>query len=228
MLLLAGCNTYTPPATTTTNPNPDTNTSPSISGTPEENLNGNLNTGNQTNGQNTTSQPSETTNNGQTTPKLQTFQSSKYKFQFQYPQEFALTTARYGNLNDKVIQVEMSSDNYPNTNFNDAGFAVTASPAQSQNQCLTASKPEGSSDFSNTTTINGIKFYWTNGTGAGAGNLYDSKIYRTYNKNTCLEISETVHTSNLGNYTPGTVQEVNKDPIWQKLDGILQTFKFTS
>jgi hypothetical protein len=87
--------------------------------------------------------------------------------------------------------------------------------------------PDGGNGFKDTVTINGVKFYWTNGTGAGAGNLYDSKIYRNFTSPNCLEFSVTIYTSNIGNYPPGTVTEVDKAPIWKKLDDILKTVKFT-
>ena len=68
----------------------------------------------------------------------------------------------------------------------------------------------------------------TNSSGAGAGNFYESKVYRTI-KNTggiCIEISETIHTSNIGNYTPGTVTQVKQSDVQATLDPIVQSFKF--
>lgn len=160
------------------------------------------------------------------TPLL--YKNVQYNFQFNYPQEFNFTTPNYANLADKIVQLELPQSAYPKTNFGDANFYASAVYAKSSEECLKLNLPEGSTGFSDTdkVTINKVGFYETSGNGAGAGNFYESKIYRTYHNDFCFEIGETIHTSNIENYTPGTVTEVDKNPIWQKLDGILQSFAF--
>lgn len=161
------------------------------------------------------------------TDNLQNYKNSAYNFQFDYPATFALTDPNYGNLENKIVQVQLLSGAYPKTNFDDAAFTVSRKTAKSLSECLTMNEPEGGTGFKNGTTVNGIKFYTTTGNGAGAGNYYETKIYRTFASSECFEIVETIHTSNIGNFDPGTVTEINKTPIWTELDNILSTFNFT-
>ena len=76
--------------------------------------------------------------------------------------------------------------------------------------------------------INSTTFYKTNGTGVGAGNIYNSIIYRAFvGGQTCIELNETIHTGNIANYPEGTVTEVNQAPIWTVLDQITQSFSLS-
>lgn len=162
------------------------------------------------------------------TETLQNYKNSAYDFQFDYPATFALTDPNYGNLENKIVQVQLLSGAYPKTNFDDAAFTVSEKTAKSLNECLAMNEPEGGTGFKDTATVNGIKFYTTTGNGAGAGNFYETKIYRTFSSSECLEIVETIHTSNIENFDPGTVTEINKTPIQAELEKILSTFDFTT
>jgi hypothetical protein len=154
------------------------------------------------------------------------YQNISYNFRFNYPNDFSFVTPSYANLEDKIVQIQVPKSTYGNTNFGDADFYVSAVYAKSLQDCLKLNLPEGSTGFvdSDKVSINGVSYYKTAGNGAGAGNFYESKTYRTYHNDFCLEIGQTIHTSNIGNYTPGTVTEVDKNPVWQKLDGIMQSF----
>ena len=162
-----------------------------------------------------------------TTPSTQTYSNATYGFTFDYPKSMQLVTPTYGNLKDEVVQVEIPKSAYSGTNFDDAAISVSAQPSKSLNDCLALSPPEGSDGFKTKTTINGVDFYMTNSNGAGAGNFYDSKVYRTFRStaDTCIEINETIHTSNIDNYTRGTVTEVKHFNVQARLDPIVQSFK---
>lgn len=157
---------------------------------------------------------------------LLTYSNQEYKFQFNYPPEFSSTNSNYANLDKKIVQFGLPSSAFPKTNFSDAGFSVSVAPAKTLDQCLAMNPPEGNKGFNSSEIINGISFSEADGSGAGAGNLYESKIYRTFADSLCFEIAETIHTSNINNFDPGTVTEVNKDVILNKLRSILLTFKF--
>jgi hypothetical protein len=162
------------------------------------------------------------------TSGTQTYSNATYGFTFVYPASMQLVTPTYGNLKDEVAQVQIPKSAYPGTNFDDAAISVSAQSAKSLNDCLALSPPEGSDGFKTKTTINGVDFYMTDSSGAGAGNFYDSKVYRTLKSTggTCIEISETIHTSNIDNYTPGSVTEVKQSDVQARLDPIVQSFKF--
>ena len=133
----------------------------------------------------------------------------------------------YSNLETLAAQVSINKDAYPNTNFNDADFSVGVQGAKNLDECLALNVPEGAGDnFKTTTTIGGQTFYSATGGGAAAGNRYDTKTYRTFKDNMCYELTETIHTGAIENYDP-SVSEINKNPIWTKLDAITQSFTFT-
>lgn len=163
--------------------------------------------------------------NGSPEAKTQTYQNQSLGFTFKYPVELKETNFPYNNLTNKVIQVGLNKDTYPKTNFNDAAFTVSYQTAKDLAQCLAFVRNE-SGTFKNTEVINGKTFYTLSGTGAGAGNLYEDRTYRTFKDGECFELMETIHTSNIGNYPAGTVTEINKNPIWDKLDQTLKSFQF--
>jgi hypothetical protein len=74
--------------------------------------------------------------------------------------------------------------------------------------------------------INNVQFTTAEVSGVGAGNIYDSRLYRVFRNNICYEIASTLHTTQVANYPEGTVMEVNKADVWQKLDTMLDTYRF--
>jgi len=159
---------------------------------------------------------------------VSTYRNATYNFEFQYSAEFSFTDAIYANLQQKIVQVNLAQSEYPKTNFGDAALSFSIQPVSSLQACLSANLSENAAGFKETRSINGVTFYLGQGNGAAAGNFYDSRIFRTFRSGSCFEIAETLHTSNIGNYEPGTVTEVDPKPIWERLDKILASFKFTA
>jgi hypothetical protein len=164
------------------------------------------------------------------TPTTQSYSNATYGFSFVYPTYMTFVTPTYASLQDKVTQVQIGKDQYPGTNFGDAAVSVSAQFAKDLAACLKLTPPENGDGFKTKASINGVDFYMTKSGGAGAGNLYESNVYRTVKSQNgaCIEITETIHTSNIGNYPAGTVTEVNKADVQAKLDSVLQSFKFSS
>ena len=161
-------------------------------------------------------------------PTTQTYSNATYGFEFQYPVSMNFVTPTYANLTDKIVQVQIPQSAYPGTNFGDAAFSVSASGAKDLADCLKQNSPENGDGFKTKVSINGMDFYMTSSNGAGAGNLYESKVYRLVKSTggSCIELNETIHTGNIGNYPAGTVMEVDKTDVQAKLDTILNSFSF--
>ncbi len=177
---------------------------------------------------NTTPTPPDTTYQTPPAPTTATYSNATYNFQFDYPILAKFVSPTYTELSDKIVQVQIGADQYPKTNLADAAFAVSAQSAKTLDACLKLSAPENSDGFKTKTTVAGIDFYMTTTRGAAAGNLYEGKSYRAFiNNGTCLELNETIHTGNIGNYPAGTVTEVDKTPVQAKLDIMLNSFEFT-
>jgi hypothetical protein len=161
-------------------------------------------------------------------PQLQGYANSTYGVSLQYPAGFTFTDVTYANLDQKIVQFALDRSNYPGTNFSDAGVAISMQTAASLKQCLQINLPENATGFKETRDINGTAFYTGQSAGVGAGNIYTSRVYRAYRNNSCYEIDETIHTSNIGNYEPGTIKEVDPDTVWDRLDQVGKTFKFSN
>lgn len=168
--------------------------------------------------------------NGQNqSASTQTYRNDTYGFEFQYPDDMSFVTPKYALLQDKIVELGIPQNQYPKTNFGDAAFSVSASYAKSKAECLSMNAPENGDGFKNAITINGIQFYTTTTSGAAAGNRYDGTTYRTLVGNqTCIELTETIHTSVLENYPAGTVTEVDSQSVRNRLNQVLYSFKFTN
>ena len=164
-------------------------------------------------------------------PALQSYQSADYGISFQYPGEWLnkASDSSYSSLENVLVVLELPKETYPGTNFSDASFSVNVQYAESLEACLALSSIIESIEtfeVNRFETVNGVTYYTVNGGGAAAGNTYDSKYSRAYVDDNCFEIVQTLHTTNIGNYDPGTVTEVNENEVWERLDDIFQTFTF--
>lgn len=171
----------------------------------------------------------DTNQNNQTAtnqPEMQTYVNSTYGFEFTYPKSMQFVTPAYTNLQDKIVQIQTARDLYPNTNFGDAAFSVSAEYAKDLNSCLSLAQMK-SSEFKNKVNINGTEFYLAQNIGAAAGNRYDTSIYRALvGDKLCIELNQTMHTMNIGNYPEGAVTEVDKTAVQKELDKVRESFRF--
>jgi hypothetical protein len=114
----------------------------------------------------------------------------------------------------------------PGTNFGEVALTVGTStdPAAVAN-CVT-----GVGEYAvkqGMVKINGVEFAKFNFTGAGAGNFYDTTSYRAQRSNTCYAVEYTIHSMNIGNYSPDQgVREFDKTRVINLLEQAVQTFKF--
>jgi len=112
------------------------------------------------------------------------------------------------------------------TNFSEAKFVVgTSADPEALSSCLLASEGEEKIGL---VEINGVSFSKFHFTGAGAGNFYDTMSYRTIKENQCYAAEYTVHSTNIGNYSPDQgVKEFNKEKVGQIMEGIVSTLSFS-
>jgi hypothetical protein len=112
----------------------------------------------------------------------------------------------------------------PTTNLSEAYLllAATTDPA------IVSTCTQPSSQFAETVTgqvsVNNYTFTRSEFSGAAAGNRYDQVSYRTVWDNKCFELIYLIHSTNIGNYTPGTVVEYDRPALLNKFDTILNTF----
>lgn len=150
-------------------------------------------------------------------------------YSLQYPRDFELLqleNARGGFIGTSRLSLVFPKGMFttPKSNFNEAYLTVRIGiDADSIENCYT--KPENAKkEFFPGPTINMIPFEMTTTTDIGAGGMYESRVYRTLQNKRCYEITETIHTGNIGNYEPGTVAQFDKQKAYTELDKILNTF----
>ncbi len=158
----------------------------------------------------------------------QTYNYLPNNFTFNYPKDFGFTQVSNVFLKDPVVQLEPLENKYASTNYVGSSFAIATGYAKTAAECL-VSQRDGKSLMSNAPVIiNGQGFYKDQTTGAAAGNIYSSTLYRTWQNSLCLEMVLTIHTGNIANYpTESKVAEVDQTKPMAVLEQIMQTFKFT-
>lgn len=156
----------------------------------------------------------------------QTFHYVPYNFEFKYSPTWSFTKPQEHFMEEPIVSVITPDKLYPGTNFSEATFTVSAGVAVPASKCF--SSTQGDQPLTESVEINGHTFYTENISDAGAGNFYESQIYRTMSGQVCLEIIQRIHTTNVGNYEPGTIEEVDKTGIKAILKDILNSFKIIS
>ena len=145
-----------------------------------------------------------------------------------YPDTFAPAISVVGNykINPELALHFIDSKAYDKTNLSEVYlFVSSASDAQTVSTCTEPNQSGGGPEqIIGNEIVNGFTFVHSTSEGAGAGNYYEQEIYRMVNKNVCYEVIYFTHSTNIGNYPPGTVTEFDSDAITKKLYGVFSTF----
>jgi hypothetical protein len=115
----------------------------------------------------------------------------------------------------------------PGTNFVEGIIhAGKSSDAREVKNCLTEKYGELEIPITITKTINGKTFTVIAGQGAGAGNYYETKYYRTVYNNVCYAIDTTIHSANIYNYPQEFhVKEFDRGHVAAFIDAIVKTIE---
>ena len=152
-----------------------------------------------------------------------------YGYEISYPRDFDVYSgdqARGELIGTPMVTLSFPRDAFqtPKTNYGEAYLTISKT-ADTQN-CFKIQN-NNPTPFNQVVNINGIEFKEDHAIGVGAGNIYDSEVYRTIHENMCYEINLTVHTGRIENYPAGTVTEFNKNLALDVLKKMLGTFKFS-
>ncbi len=77
-------------------------------------------------------------------------------------------------------------------------------------------------DVKNTSafTDNGVEYSVATSSGAAAGNRYDEAVFAIQGSSPCTAVRYLIHSTNIGNYTPGTIKEFDKVGVINEFDNI--------
>jgi hypothetical protein len=163
-----------------------------------------------------------------TTSQSFSYTSNDGRVSFSYTDEFApvLFPELYMTKFTPELALQfIDTKSFYKTNLSEAYFLFGVSNApgdvESCTQPLAASGPE---TVTGEVTIHGIPFTRSEGSGVGAGNIYEQTYYRTAYQGSCYEVTFFVHSTNVGNYAPDAgIQEFNRAALTHKFEAILST-----
>jgi len=113
----------------------------------------------------------------------------------------------------------------PKTNF--SGAKVTIGVSSDPSAIAMCTTPTNGEVSAGVQTINGTMFTKLTLGDAGAGNFYDTTSYRVLKSGECYVVEYTIHSTNIGNYSPDQgITEFDKNQIQGMLETIVESFKF--
>ena len=152
------------------------------------------------------------------------FKDKENSFKIWYPETAIIS---YSEVVNNLTRVSLATTSFFGTNLHEAyvEIGIDANPLDSNqvNKCL---QPKDWEKSQGVITIGQKEFSSFVGNDAGAGNLYESQTYRRVQDGHCYEIAEVLHSSNIGNYEPGTIKEFDKKYFSAVLDKIATSFEF--
>ncbi len=155
---------------------------------------------------------------------------------FLYPKEFSVSGGGVGytkswRTNTQSLGLVLAKLTIPkgaqlNTNLSEATFTVgTSSDPKQVEGCFTPTN--GEQLGLGTKSINGAVYVKFTLSDAGAGNFYDTTSYRTIRNSQCYSIEYTIHSTNIGAYSPDQgIKEFDKQKITAILETIVESFRF--
>ena len=164
------------------------------------------------------------------------YTDSSKTFSFSYPAVATISGGGVGYDTDwkqeattsglLLVKASIPSSIQPKTNFAGAQFTVGTSPdPDAVKDCLTENAGNGVT--SSKVMIDGIPFTKLSFSDAGAGNFYDTTSYRTVRNDQCYAVEYTIHSTNIGNYSPDQgITSFDEKSVQNTLEGIVQSFKF--
>jgi hypothetical protein len=169
----------------------------------------------------------------------QTFSNSQYNFEIKYPKNEVNLYTDYEKVKSlsyiPVCNPEMlgclyyDKNNLAKTNFGGAGVSVDVlKNLSTESKCLA---PMVGEKKETNISINGVTFSVFSGNGAALSHYESYKNYRTFNSGVCVSLGQRVTSVNLEvieTTGPDAIKGFNEKEVWNKLDQILSTFKFTN
>jgi hypothetical protein len=73
--------------------------------------------------------------------------------------------------------------------------------------------------------IGAYDFLYASESGAGAGNFYEDFVYVTKSKDLCYAVRLLMHSTNIGNYDPGTIVEFNRQDMLLTFKAVVATLR---
>lgn len=164
---------------------------------------------------------------GQATQKF-TFTDPKYGGLLTYTDEFAPTdiVAPIDLKGTPLITLAFIDPSFyfPTTNLSEAYLVLTATQDPATVTTCTQPSANGIDTLTGQVTTQHFTFTRTEATSAAAGNLYDQISNRAVIGTECVEVIFLIHSTNIGNYPPGTVVPFDRAALLNKFEKVLDAY----
>ncbi len=173
----------------------------------------------------------------------QRFRSEGYAFQIDFPQQVSKKSV----LNQEALNAGLGvspetpvwefklkdPDYYQGTNLLEASLLIHVLRGEEEVEKCSQFKSRSKAiiglddpESPPVVEINGVPF-WKDVVEEGVmGEIYKRISYRTVAQVACYELTQLIHTRNMGLYEPGTVEPYDREAVIEQLDSVLHTFRF--
>lgn len=117
---------------------------------------------------------------------------------------------------------------YDHTNLAEAWFLLAFDPSATQAAAcwsapyLVASQGEAPDEW----VVNGVTYRHEHGSEGAMGSIYEAEIFRTFVQGRCATVYFFVHSHNLGNYEPGTVEAYDAQAVLDEFKRVFFTLQW--
>ncbi len=152
----------------------------------------------------------------------QTYQSPSNHYSLSYPPDVTLAPRQPANPPDvEDVRIDLPASIGSGTTLGEAYVEAEVQPAPCNAPLFDSLSSTGS------TAINGVTFQRGDGSGVGAGNLYQGSVYTTVRNGSCYRLTGVMHSCNLGpDCGEGRTAPFDKQKVQGMLEGIVGTFRF--
>lgn len=138
--------------------------------------------------------------------------------------DWSLNTKQKGIL---LAQVTVPKEYMAGTNFSEAKLTIGMSPDLiAIKSCLTPVVENEVQKSDGDAVISGYPFKKSTSREGAAGSFYETTSYKGIIDGDCYAIEYTIHSTNIGNYSPDQgIKEFNKSSIQNELESVVKSFK---
>lgn len=122
-----------------------------------------------------------------------------------------------------------NTNKYADTNFGSAGVAINTLDADDAEACTSVENYNRPIQNKHIQKVGGTDFWVFESGGAATGHAAHDKIYRSYQNNTCFQLTARISSSSYSNYKPGTIEKFTDEmriDLQEELEGIVERMEF--